>query len=216
MIIYPAPLYQDVQTLKSIFLSFDAWCQGYHLDYMDGHFVSHRMGSIDLINRAQRETKHPLWVHLMAYEPEALIAQLRLKKNSIVSVHYEASSGPQLIQQAKKIAHLNMHPSLAFNPQTDWQDIVNFIPFFDQLLVMGVEPGASGQAFIPKTISTLQILRDYIDMNGLQCSLVVDGGINEHTLPQIRKSGATGCALSSSIFSDEDPLEKFKKLCVIL
>jgi len=210
MIIFPTPGYQTIQELKTIFLQFDRWCHGYHLDFMDSHFVPHTAASIELINQAQQCTSHPLWVHLMTFTPEKIMAQLRLKKNSIISVHFEASSVPQLIQQANKIARMNMHSSLAINPETDLSMIVDILPFFDQILVMSVEPGASGQTFIPETVQKIKTLKLHIEREGLQCSLAVDGGVNAKTMPHIIQAGADSCAMSSALFDHNDPLTIFQ------
>ncbi len=212
MILYPAPTTQNLATLKTIFSLFDRWCLGYHLDYMDGHFVSQTRGSIEFINQAQKYTHHPLWIHIMSYHPEVIISHLHLKRTSIVTVHYEVSSAPQLIQIAQKLTHMNLQSSLAINPQTDWQEIIDLIPFFDQILVMSVEPGASGQLFIPNIINKIKSLIVHINNNNLTCAISVDGGINIQTLPLIIKAGASSCALSSALFTHKDPLYSFQLL----
>lgn len=212
MIIFPSPLEQDPNKLQSIITTLDPFCAGYHIDIMDGIFVKNKMGSIQLTNHIATMTHDKLWVHLMVKDPEPFIKELKIPEGSIISFHYEAVELEQAEAYAALIQKKNMIPSLAINPKTQIHGPLCLAHSIHHFLLMGVEPGASGQKFIPKTIEKLQELDIHRKAQGSDFSLAVDGGINKRIIEQLKPLDIDHIAITSALFDDADPIAKLKEL----
>jgi len=155
-----------------------------HVDVMDGHFVPNLTIGAPVVAALKRVSKIPLDCHLMITNPEKYISDFAQAGAEIITVHYELSQDSSE-QNAKTLASLikahGCRAGLSIKPKTPAQEIFHLLGLFDLILVMSVEPGFSGQKFIPECALKLGELKREIDRQGLSCLLEIDGGINEET-----------------------------------
>src|SRR5262245_4796884 len=151
--LYPSLIAADQLNLKAAIQLLEDHCHGFHADVMDGHFVPTLTWGPPTVNALDRITSKPLWVHLMVTDPATVIAQLHLKPDSLVSFHLESTSNPKSI--INRIEEKKWRSSLAISPKTDLKTTFDLLSSIDHLLIMSVEPGAGGQAFIPETLAKI-------------------------------------------------------------
>lgn len=169
-----------------------------HIDVMDGHFVPNLTMGIPLVEACRRGTQLPLDVHLMVERPEGLLEAFARAGATILTVHLEAS--PHIHRTIQAIRALGCKAGVALNPGTPALLLEPILPLVDLVLVMSVNPGFSGQAFIPESIAKVRQVRQMLDAIGSPAWLEVDGGINPETLPRMAEQGATAFVAASAIF----------------
>jgi len=170
-----------------------------HVDVMDGSFVPNiSMGPV-VVEALGRCTTLPLEVHLMVSAPEYHLEAFAEAGASSLIVHQEACV--HLHRCAQRIKALGLRAGVALNPATPVCLLTDILPEVDLALVMTVNPGFGGQAFIHGTLSKIQALRQQIDANGYPCELEVDGGINAHTAPLVRRAGASVVVAGTAVFA---------------
>lgn len=161
-----------------------------HCDVMDGKFVKNSCLSLELLKEVRANTLLPLDVHLMLSEPLNILDKYCALRPTILTVHFEAfSSQSALINAIKKIRHAKALVGISIKPTTPINRILHILPLIDVVLVMGVEPGKSGQKMISNTCPKVKELRNYIYDNKLNVKIEVDGGVNEENLKQLSLSG---------------------------
>ena len=183
-----------------------------HLDVMDGIFVPNISFGIPVIKSIKKHTSLPLDVHLMIDRPHRYIKQFA-EVADLLGFHFEA--GSEVAKTLKEIRDLGCKSCLTIKPCTEPQEIFEFLPLCDMVLVMSVEPGFGGQKFMPQALSKLTALREEITRQGLDIMLEVDGGINAETAPQAVRAGADVLVAGNYVFSAEDmkaTVENIKKL----
>lgn len=156
-----------------------------HIDIMDGHFVP-RIELGQQFLRACSTTGMTMDVHLMVDDPRAQIEKMAPFAD-IITFHYEATSGTdECIELAKLINALGTKAGIAIKPATDISVLQPLLEHFNHFLVMSVEPGMSGQTFMPETLDKLKDLGKMLGMRkGGNFIVQIDGGINERTLPLV-------------------------------
>ncbi|MBZ0301583.1 MAG: ribulose-phosphate 3-epimerase [Anaerolineae bacterium] len=170
-----------------------------HIDVMDGRFVPNiTMGPL-VVEAARRSTHLPLDVHLMIVEPERYLEAFAQAGANRISVHIEAS--PHLHRTLQLIRALGCAAGVALNPHTPARDLSEIMHLVDVILVMTVNPGFGGQAFLPETLPKIAQLRTMIAETGRQIDLGVDGGIDTRTARQVVEAGANVLVAGSSVFS---------------
>ena len=211
--ISPSVLTADFLTLKDDIKRLeDAGADMLHLDVMDGIFVPNISFGIPVIKSIKKHTSLPLDVHLMIERPHRYIKQFA-EVADILGFHFEA--GSEVAKTLKEIRDLGCKSCLTIKPCTEPQEIFEFLPLCDMVLVMSVEPGFGGQKFMPQALSKLTALREEITRQGLDIMLEVDGGINAETAPQAVRAGADVLVAGNYVFSAEDmkaTVENIKKL----
>lgn len=169
-----------------------------HLDVMDGSFVPNITFGAVIVAACRKITRLPLDVHLMINHPEAhLQAFVDAGANSL-TVHVEAC--PHLHRTLQRIRELGCNAGAALNPGTPAAALSEIIPLLDLALVMTVNPGFAGQAFIAQMLPKIAQVRQMLDNGGSQAVLQVDGGITPKTLPLTQNAGANGFVAASAIF----------------
>lgn len=171
-----------------------------HLDVMDGIFVPNISFGVPVIKSIKKHSTVPMDVHLMIDRPHRYIEQFASVAD-ILGFHYEA--GSDVAETLKKIRELGCKSCLTIKPKTSAEEIFEFLPLCDMVLVMSVEPGFGGQSFMPSALPKLEALRAEINRQGLNVDLEVDGGINEETAPLAVSAGANVLVAGSYLFSPE-------------
>lgn len=194
--IAPSILSADFGRLNEEIASVEPYVELLHFDVMDGHFVPNLSFGTPVL--ACLKTKLPVHCHLMVENPEDLLEAFRDAGATLVIVHSEVTHDlPALLT---RIRELGMKAGFSFKPGTDVESIVEFLPLADQVLVMSVEPGFGGQAFLSSAldkIARIRALAPHLD-------IAVDGGINDQTAPLCVEAGANILVAGSYVFKAKD------------
>jgi ribulose-phosphate 3-epimerase len=172
-----------------------------HCDVMDGHFVDNISFGPDVVEAASRHTELPLDVHLMIESPDKFFPRFAAVANSI-SVHVEADH--DVAETLKRIRSAGCKAGLAISPPTPVERIKPFLDLFDILLVLTVNPGFGGQAFISETLDKVRAGAEWRTERKLDYHIQVDGGINVATARASREAGANVMVAGTSIFKATD------------
>ena len=174
-----------------------------HIDVMDGRFVPNITIGPLVVEAVKRATSLPLDVHLMIVEPEKYIDDFVRAGASIITVHVETC--PHLHRTLQQIRAAGARPSVVLNPSTPLVAIEEVLSEVTQVLLMSVNPGFGGQAFIPATVEKVRRLRAMLDAKGLQAvDIEVDGGINPTTAKQVVAAGANVLVAGNAVFKTSD------------
>nr|DAX63366.1 MAG TPA: RPE protein [Caudoviricetes sp.] len=202
MLISPSVLTADLLELKDSIKTLEsAGADMLHLDVMDGNFVPNISFGLPVVESIKKHTKLPLDVHLMIDQPLRYIERFA-KFSDYLGFHFEAGSPVE--ETLLKIRSLGVKSCLTIKPATAPEDIFDYLPLCDMVLVMSVEPGFGGQKFLPSALDKLSKLRDEINRRGLATILEVDGGINETTAPLAASAGADVLVVGNYLFSADD------------
>ena len=173
-----------------------------HVDVMDNHFVPNITFGIPVVESIQRATDLPLDLHLMITDVDRWAPAFAELGVFSVTFHAEATSDP--VALARRLRQIGARAGLAIKPGTPVEPYLELLHEFDQLLVMTVEPGFGGQAFMPETMPKLELARQAATSAGADIWLQVDGGITEQTIEIAARAGADTFVAGSSVFGAED------------
>lgn len=169
-----------------------------HLDVMDGHFAPNLTLGPDMCRALRRALPDAfLDVHLMVHDPEKYIQPFAKAGANLFTFHVEAVPETRIREVATKVRDAGMAAGLAINPPTPFSKIEPFAAEFDLLLVMSVNPGFSGQAFIPETLDKTRKLRALAPAS---VRIQMDGGVSATTAQQVRQAGCDVLVGGSAIF----------------
>jgi ribulose-phosphate 3-epimerase len=170
-----------------------------HVDVMDGCFVPNITIGPLVVEAVRRVTKLPLDVHLMIANADAYIERFAQAGASILTVHAEACV--HLHRTVQAIRALGVKPGVTINPATPLVALEEILSDVDLVLLMTVNPGFGGQAFIESSLDKIARLRRKLDERGLHAELEVDGGVSTQTIPPLIKAGATVLVAGASVFN---------------
>ena len=173
-----------------------------HVDVMDGHFVPNLTMGPFIVAACRQATNLPLDVHLMVEEPEKLVEAFAGAGASGLTIHPEA--GPNLHRTLQTIRSLGCKPGVAVNPGAPAEVVKPVLHMVDLVLVMTVNPGYSGQTFLPEALPKVRQIRDWLDEINPEALVEVDGGINAETLPLVRDAGAQAFVAATAVFKHPD------------
>jgi ribulose-phosphate 3-epimerase len=173
-----------------------------HVDVMDGHFVPNLTVGPAVIRSLKRVVRVPLDVHLMITDPDRHAEAFVAAGASMLSVHVEVL--PHLNRTLAFIKTLGAKAGVALNPSTPIVALEEVAADVDFVLVMTVNPGFGGQAFLPRAASKVKRLREMLDRAGNSAPIEVDGGIDLQTVGQVVRAGAEILVAGSSIFHAPD------------
>jgi len=199
-----AYLARDVKVIQT------AGAQSVQVDVMDGHFVPNITVGPLIIEALRKETSIFLDVHLMIENPLKYIGVFAKSGADLLTAHWEACEDPKAV--IREIKKLGVKAGLAIRPKTKADVLIPLLPELDLVLVMTVEPGFGGQAFMPEMLEKVRILRHILDEKGFPCQLQVDGGINRQTASLAAQAGATSLVAGSAVFGAQDPVKAFQEL----
>ncbi len=173
-----------------------------HVDVMDGHFVPNLTIGPVVIEAVKRATKLPLDVHLMIEDAERWVGAYAKAGADLIGVHAEAC--PHLHRTLGQIRELGKKPVVVLNPATPLEAIEWVLADVHMVLIMSVNPGFGGQAFIPSALAKVTQLRRMIDERGLTVEIEVDGGIKVDNVAAVVKAGANVIVSGSGVFGTKD------------
>lgn len=150
-----------------------------HVDIMDGKFVENKTWTISEVKKIVSYSKLPLDVHLMVENPSKYIEDYALLNTSYITFHYEAVK--DIDKMINEIKNYGLKVGIAINPETDEKVLYPYLSKIDQVLVMSVHPGKSGQSFIENTPNKIENLKQEIINQNAKTIISVDGGINDET-----------------------------------
>ena len=169
-----------------------------HVDVMDGHFVPNITIGPPVVKAVRRVTQLPLDVHLMIESPDRYVGDFAAAGANILTVHVETC--PHLHRTIQQIKALGCQAGVTLNPSTPLSSLEEILPYVDLVLVMTVNPGFGGQAFIDRMVPKIQRLRTMLDGIGSEAELEVDGGIDVKTAPLVVRAGADVLVAGSAVF----------------
>lgn len=173
-----------------------------HVDVMDGRFVPNITLGPPVVAALRKVTKLPLDVHLMIVEPERYVEDFAQAGADVISVHVEAST--HLQRTLAEIRRLGKRAGVVLNPHTPETCLEYVLDDVDLVLIMSVNPGFGGQAFLPQVLPKIERLRKLADGRGLDVDIEVDGGVTPDTAGRIVSAGANVLVAGSAVFGRED------------
>ncbi len=187
-----------------------------HLDVMDGRFVPNITFGEKVIGTVRKLTSLPLDVHMMVREPEKYFESFAGAGANGMTIHAEVA--PHLQRQLTRIRELGCRAGAAVNPGTSLVAVREAVMDLDLLLVMTVNPGFGGQAFIPASLDKVGRARRMLDEFKSNAQLEVDGGISRHTIHDVWRAGADTFVAGNAIFTADDPkseISALRMLCLV-
>ncbi len=181
-----------------------------HVDVMDNHFVPNLTLGIPVVESLSRGTDTPLDCHLMIENPDRWAPQYVEAGAGSVTFHAEAAAAP--VRLAREIRAKGARASMALKPATPIEPYEDLLPELDMLLVMTVEPGFGGQAFLDIMLPKIRRTRELINKHGLELWLQVDGGVSEATIERCAEAGADVFVAGSAVYGAEDPAQAVRTL----
>ncbi len=206
----PSVLTADFLTLRDIIPKFEnSGVDMLHLDVMDGIFVPNISFGIPVIKSIKAHTNLPLDVHLMIDRPHRYIKEFA-EVADWLGFHFEA--GSNVAETLKEIRSLGCKSCLTIKPATAAEEIFEYLPLCDMVLVMSVEPGFGGQKFMPNSLEKVKKIKAEAEKQGIDLEIEIDGGINAETAPLAVEAGVTVLVAGNYIFSAENIEETVKKV----
>lgn len=187
----------------------------FHIDVMDGKFVKNNTSELmkDYALTLKHISNTPLDVHLMVEDLNYYIGEYLDLKPDYITFHYEVNKNKeQILNTIKYIQSNGARAGISIKPNTDIEEILEYLQHLSLVLIMSVEPGEGGQEFMPIAIDKIKALREYIDKNNLEVQIEVDGGINNNTAKLIKEAGADIAVVGSYLVKSENYAETVKKL----
>ncbi len=186
-----------------------------HIDVMDGHFVPNLTIGPPVVKAIRKYTDLPLDAHLMITNPDDFIEPFATSGAQYLTVHAEVC--PHLHRTIHNIKQHGMKAGVSLNPATPLHAIDDIIGELDMVLIMSVDPGFGGQAFIPSCLQKIARLRQQLEKRGLsQIEIEVDGGISVKNIREVAEAGVTIFVAGSAIFNASDPgemIQQMKQAC---
>lgn len=182
-----------------------------HVDVMDGHFVPNLTIGAPVVKSLRKNTKLPLDVHLMITDPDRYLEDFAEAGSNHIYVHVEACT--HLQRTLAQIRKLGMKAGVSLNPATPESSLQYVLNDIDLVLVMSVNPGFGGQAFIPAVVPKITAIRRMLDEAGNKQALInVDGGINAETTKIVTAAGAGVVVAGKSVYGSPDVAAAIKQL----
>jgi ribulose-phosphate 3-epimerase len=171
-----------------------------HIDVMDGHFVPNLTMGPFIVNACRQITQLPLDCHLMVEKPENLVNAFISAGATTITIHPEEN--PNTLQTLQVIKSTGCNTGLSIRPETPASAVIPFLPYVDLIMVMTVNPGYSGQFFMPEMVDKIVEVKSLADQHLNVKYIQVDGGINQDTIRQVVDAGANCIVAATAIFKN--------------
>ena len=175
-----------------------------HVDIMDGLFVPNLSFGYSMVASMRKVTDQVLDVHLMIDRPIRYVENFCKAGSDYLTIHVEADTRENTKAALEKIRALGVKPGIVVKPKTPAEDIAEFLPLVDLVLVMTVEPGFGGQKFMADMMPKVKKLREMLDEVNPSCHLEVDGGVDLKTGVVCKENGANVLVAGSAFFGAAD------------
>jgi ribulose-phosphate 3-epimerase len=199
--IFPSMLAADFARLADEAARVEGHADWLHIDVMDYRFVPNLTLGLPVVESLLKATTIPLDCHLMIEDPDRWAPGYAEAGAGSVTFHAEASKAP--LRTARTIRAAGARAGIALNPSTPIEPLVDLLPSFDMVLVMTIEPGFGGQAFMDETLPKIRRVRDAIGDRDIW--LQVDGGVTEDTIGRAAEAGANVFVAGSAVYGAPDP-----------
>ena len=187
----------------------------FHIDVMDGKFVEKDTYEkmLEYASYIRRISNLPLDVHLMVEDIKSAIEDFIAVEPNIITFHLEACKSKEEVKEIiDYIKQNNCKVGIAIKPETNIEEVYEYLPYIHMCLVMTVEPGKGGQTYLKDMTAKINKLKKYIDENNLEDDIEVDGGINLRTAPEVKKAGANVLVAGTAILMANNYGEIIKEL----
>ena len=212
-ILAPSILSCDYMNMQRDFAACkEAGCKWLHVDIMDGHFVPNLSFGYSLVQAMRPITDLVLDVHLMITEPIKYAENFCKAGADYLTIHVEADTRENVKKTLELIRSLGVKPGIVVKPKTTAEEIAEFLPMVDLVLVMTVEPGFGGQKFMADMMPKVKKLREMLDEVNPTCHLEVDGGVDLNTCITCKENGADVLVAGSAYFKAADKAAFVKKI----
>ena len=206
---------QGKDLAKTVNKIIDNGCDWIHYDIMDGRFVPNTSFTLDEVKSCVENTnKHFVDIHLMVNDPEYYINQYHIFADQI-TFHHETMNyddTKKLINNIRGFGYRKIKIGIAINPKTNIEQIYEYLPIIDYILVMSVQPGKGGQKFIPETMNKIRKISKYIANRKLKTVIGVDGGVSIDNAKSLSYVGANVLISGSYITKNiRRNIKKFSK-----
>lgn len=209
--IAPSVLSADLGRLREeVEAALDGGAEWIHVDVMDGNFVPNLTFGAPVIRALRKLFDVPLDVHLMVRAPERYIEAYADAGATVFTLHSEATVHVQ--RHLNSVREHGMRAGLALNPSTPVAMAEEVVDDLDLLLIMSVNPGFSGQAYIPASTAKLTRARAMLDRHRSPAVLEVDGGIGVETIAEAWRAGADTFVAGSAVYGSADPADAVRAL----
>ncbi len=175
-----------------------------HVDVMDGAFVPNMSIGMPVVKSLRQCSDMFLDVHLMIEKPVRYVEQFAKAGADLLSIHLEADHPTRIAEALRIMDECKVKKAVALRPITSPKAILPYIENLDLVLVMTVEPGFGGQAFMPAQLDTIREVREIINKYNPACELEVDGGIAPDTAPLVIEAGANVLVAGSAVYGAPD------------
>lgn len=173
-----------------------------HLDIMDGIFVPNISFGYDIVKQIRPISSLIFDVHLMISNAPNYIDKFADAGANSITVHYEAVDNiPEVLSY---IRSKGISAAVSVKPATPIEEIAEYLPLMDMLLIMSVEPGFGGQKYIPSSTEKIALAKNLISSKGLRTSIQVDGGVNAANIASVYKAGADIAVAGTAVFGKSD------------
>ncbi len=174
-----------------------------HLDVMDGHFVPNISFGIPVIASIRVVTDLYFDCHIMTTNPAAYLPELAEAGVDLVTAHIEAIPDP--VPAIELAEEHGLAFGLVINPATPFQAVADYVERCAVIVVMSVEPGYGGQAFMPQVLPKIESAREWVESHGLSADIEVDGGITPDNAGRAYSAGANVLVAGTAVFGADDP-----------
>jgi ribulose-phosphate 3-epimerase len=212
--IAPSILSADFSRLGEEIRRVEPFAGRIHVDVMDGHFVSNLTMGPDVVRSIRPVTSLPIEVHLMVEDPAMFVEPFSRAGANRLIFHVEIAD--DVLAVAEKVTAAGPTAGIALKPSTPWTDAEPWLEFIDLVIVMTVEPGFGGQAFIEEMLPKIGKAHRSVVESGMTVDIEVDGGIDAQTAPRAKEAGANVFVAGNAIFKTNDPAAAAREIALLV